>query len=182
MPKAVGLHDFTADDEGDLPFSVGEAIEVTDQTEPGEGWWTGRNSQGVVGIFPANHVELVDEGPVQATATHDFAAEDDGDLPLAAGDVFTVTSQVEPGEGWWTGENKGIVGIFPADHCELGMELLEPEPEPEPEHSKTPSPPLPGVVPQPEGDDDDGSDVSLDGEALDALLASSPLEQRTGQQ
>ena len=76
MPKAVGLHDFTADDEGDLPFSVGDEIEVTDQTEPGEGWWTGRNSQGVVGIFPANHVELVDEGPLQATATHDFAAED----------------------------------------------------------------------------------------------------------
>ena len=40
MPKAVGLHDFTADDEGDLPFSVGDEIEVTDQTEPGEGWWT----------------------------------------------------------------------------------------------------------------------------------------------
>ena len=64
MPKAVGLHDFTADDEGDLPFSAGDEIEVTDQTEPGEGWWTGRNSQGVVGIFPANHVELVDEGPL----------------------------------------------------------------------------------------------------------------------
>ena len=62
--EAVALFD-NADEaelqEGDLIFKAGDRILVTNQNKPGEGWWTG-NAHGLSGIFPANFVQLLEEG------------------------------------------------------------------------------------------------------------------------
>lgn len=49
-----------ADDASHLKFKKGETIEVL--KKDATGWWVGRNAAGVVGTFPANHVQ---EGAVR---------------------------------------------------------------------------------------------------------------------
>jgi hypothetical protein len=45
-----------AEDTDELPFKVGEQIEVLDASDAG--WWEGRScSSGKQGIFPVNYVE-----------------------------------------------------------------------------------------------------------------------------
>ena len=65
-----------------------------------------------------------------AQVVHNFAAQSDGDLALAVGDIVVVTKGKE-GEAWWKGHiqgNKKAKGVFPATF----VQVLEPEPEPEP--------------------------------------------------
>ena len=44
---------------GDLFFAAGEMIEVVEPNQPGQGWVTGRNARGEVGVLPRNYVELI---------------------------------------------------------------------------------------------------------------------------
>ena len=151
MPVFYGLAEFESEEDGDLPFKIGDAVEVTDFIEPGEGWWTG-TLDGVTGIFPANHLQL---GDVKAKAIAACEAEEEGDLALQLGEEFLVTDFEQPGEGWWTGEKNGVSGIFPANHCEVvgdgpkpaGAVTAEPaaeEPAPVPDAAP---PSVPGAAP-----------------------------------
>lgn len=151
MPVFYGLAEFESEEDGDLPFKIGDAVEVTDFIEPGEGWWTG-TLHGVTGIFPANHLQL---GDVKAKAIAACEAEEEGDLALQLGEEFLVTDFEQPGEGWWTGEKNGVSGIFPANHCEVvgdgpkpaGAVTAEPaaeEPAPVPDAAP---PSVPGAAP-----------------------------------
>lgn len=47
----VALYDFEAQADGDLSFHTGDRIEIIEQTESAEDWWTGRLN-GQQGIFP----------------------------------------------------------------------------------------------------------------------------------
>ena len=151
MPTFLGLAEFVSEEDGDLSFTVGDLVAVTDFNEPGEGWWTGTLS-GASGIFPANHLQL---GPVKAKAIAACEAEEEGDLQLTPGEEFTVTNFEEPGEGWWTGESKGTPGIFPANHCEVvgdgpGAAAAAPAAEPAAEEKPTVpegTPPTPEPAP-----------------------------------
>ena len=52
-------YDWPCENAGDLGLSKGALVEVTDQTAPGSGWWTGRlqaDPPGATGIFPSNYV------------------------------------------------------------------------------------------------------------------------------
>ena len=54
-----------------------------------------------------------------AVALHDFSGGVEGDLPFAEGDRILVTKHSEErSDGWWTGELRGITGIFPANYVE----------------------------------------------------------------
>ena len=54
--KSVATHTYDkADDATHLKFKKGEAIEIFKKDNTG--WWVGRNAAGVVGTFPANHVQ-----------------------------------------------------------------------------------------------------------------------------
>jgi len=52
----VALYDFSAQADGDLPFKVGDRIEIVERSESVEDWWTGRLN-GRTGVFPGNYVQ-----------------------------------------------------------------------------------------------------------------------------
>ncbi|KZV66858.1 hypothetical protein PENSPDRAFT_654567 [Peniophora sp. CONT] len=50
------LFDFVPENDDELPLEIGERIEVLEKDQfHNDGWWTGRNASGRVGIFPANY-------------------------------------------------------------------------------------------------------------------------------
>jgi len=68
LPRAIALYEFAGTEPGDLPFRKGDVIVVTKAAKTDE-WWTGKNSKsGATGIFPANHVELVNVEPLKAAS------------------------------------------------------------------------------------------------------------------
>ena len=76
--QAVALHDFEAEDEAEdrhLPFAAGDRIVVTSTEDPGEGWSSGELN-GKVGVFPSNHVQLLqtDSTPPPSAPPADSAA------------------------------------------------------------------------------------------------------------
>jgi len=56
--RAIALFDFNAVEPGDISFSKGEVITVTQKTGTTDTWWTGKVN-GRSGTFPANFVETV---------------------------------------------------------------------------------------------------------------------------
>ena len=139
--KAV--YDFAVQREGDLSFSEGDIIKVTNKE--GE-WWTGEHD-GRSGTFPCTYVTriLADPSPTQLHRHLDipddiltpgsqrkkrligrviagFTAERPGQLTVTPGDLILVKRQ-DP-KGWWEGEvqskgKKRKVGWFPANRIEL---------------------------------------------------------------
>jgi len=58
IARAVAIYDFNAVESGDLSFSKGDVIIITQKSDSSNDWWTGKN-RGRQGIFPANFVEVV---------------------------------------------------------------------------------------------------------------------------
>lgn len=54
--SAIVLYDYDAQDANELSLRENEIIDDIDEID--EGWWTGKNSRSVVGMFPANFVVL----------------------------------------------------------------------------------------------------------------------------
>ncbi|VDC01341.1 unnamed protein product [Peniophora sp. CBMAI 1063] len=58
------LFKFVPENEDELPLEIGERVEVLEKDQfHNDGWWTGRNASGRVGIFPANYAESVATPP-----------------------------------------------------------------------------------------------------------------------
>uniref|UniRef100_A0A8C8DPX1 Osteoclast-stimulating factor 1 n=1 Tax=Oryzias sinensis TaxID=183150 RepID=A0A8C8DPX1_9TELE len=55
-PMVRALYDFTAEEDDELGFCVGDVIEVMDRSDPS--WWRGR-LQGRTGLFPANYTVVL---------------------------------------------------------------------------------------------------------------------------
>ncbi|KAJ3966971.1 hypothetical protein EV361DRAFT_527412 [Lentinula raphanica] len=57
MPEYVyALHDFSPENDDEVPFKAGERIEVIEKDEAyGDGWWHGRNLAGKTGLFPQTY-------------------------------------------------------------------------------------------------------------------------------
>ncbi|WVO16121.1 hypothetical protein L204_103788 [Cryptococcus depauperatus] len=53
---ATAIFDYQAQAEGDLSFKAGDRIEIVEQTESADDWWTGK-LHGVTGIFPGNYTQ-----------------------------------------------------------------------------------------------------------------------------
>ncbi|KAL6076183.1 Src y 2 domains [Balamuthia mandrillaris] len=56
VPTAVALYDFEKETENELAFKTGDVIELVTYEE-GEEWWSGELN-GVLGVFPANYVQM----------------------------------------------------------------------------------------------------------------------------
>ena len=81
-----------------------------------------------------------------ARVTFDYEAENEDELNLTEGDMVKVLDQEE--EGWWKGELKGKIGVFPSNFVELvkGPPPGAADAQPEPEQPKEP-PKEPGIAP-----------------------------------
>ena len=174
---AKTLYDFAGQADGDLSFSAGDLLVITDSAKT---WWRGHRAASPTktsGIFPSNYVEtvaaeanhqevaitppppaataaaalrlepLVLEGsqtptfalpsvpaskagggskPVAAAAAahhakalYPFAAQTDGDLAFAEGDLLVITDATE---SWWRGYRAAsptkTSGVFPSNYVE----------------------------------------------------------------
>jgi len=56
---------------------------------------------------------------VRAIVRYPYTAMNDDELSLADGDIITVLDQNLVDAGWWKGELKGRVGVFPDNFVEL---------------------------------------------------------------
>jgi len=56
---------------------------------------------------------------MRAIVRYPYAAANDDELTLAEGDIITVLDRNIVDAGWWKGELKGRVGVFPDNFVEL---------------------------------------------------------------
>jgi len=114
---AKALYEYTAADNTEISFQVDDIVTVLRVDE--SGWWEGE-IQGKRGLFPGNHVELIESsktGTRKCRAAYDFKAEEVGELSIIEGEIITV---LEETEGWYMGMNaRGQKGLFPANFVEL---------------------------------------------------------------
>ncbi|NXW36537.1 ITSN2 protein, partial [Phaetusa simplex] len=128
----VALYSYSSSEPGDLTFTEGEEILVTQKE--GE-WWTG-SIDGRTGIFPSNYVRPKDQDassnagktgtinkkPEIAQVTTAYAASGSEQLSLAPGQLILILKK--NASGWWQGElqargKKRQKGWFPASHVKL---------------------------------------------------------------
>ncbi|XP_016064438.1 PREDICTED: intersectin-2 isoform X1 [Miniopterus natalensis] len=128
----IALYSYASVEPGDLTFSEGEEILVTQKD--GE-WWTGSIGDRT-GIFPSNYVKPKDhesfgsaiksgtsnKKPEIAQVTSAYAASGSEQLSLAPGQLILILKKNT--SGWWQGElqargKKRQKGWFPASHVKL---------------------------------------------------------------
>lgn len=78
----------------------------------------------------------------RARATFSYVAENDDELTLNVGDVVTVLQKKLEDAGWWRGELKGKIGVFPDNF----VELLPPDNKPVNKETECEKPELSGPV------------------------------------
>ena len=54
----TALYEYVPQASGDLGIKPGDVIEIVQRTSDVNGWWTGRLTNGQVGVFPGNYVQL----------------------------------------------------------------------------------------------------------------------------
>ncbi|XP_053975351.1 SH3 domain-containing kinase-binding protein 1-like [Hylaeus volcanicus] len=112
--------------EDELTLIPQDSIEFLGEVE--DGWWRGR-LKGRVGVFPSNFVsppvyEESDKHKDQdkketCKVLYSYEAANEDELTLSEGDIITLLSRDVPDEGWWLGELKGQVGLFPDNFVEI---------------------------------------------------------------
>ncbi|XP_072112154.1 SH3 domain-containing protein 19 isoform X1 [Mobula birostris] len=135
-PRALVLHDFTADQNDELNLKAGDTVYLLKKLD--KDWYSGK-CKGHTGIFPANFVKvLVDlavgdsketsvkkdlsksvpptKGP-RCVARFDFEGDQPDELTFFEGDVIALKEYVS--EEWAQGELKGQTGIFPLNFVDL---------------------------------------------------------------
>ncbi|XP_050450133.1 SH3 domain-containing kinase-binding protein 1-like isoform X3 [Cataglyphis hispanica] len=123
--------------EDELALVPQDSIEFLGEVE--EGWWRGR-LKGRVGVFPSNFVSPPAPEEQERHKERDkkeicrvlfpYEAANEDELTLVEGDIITLLSKDAPDKGWWKGELRGQVGLFPDNFVEIiGMknESLEPQ-------------------------------------------------------
>uniref|UniRef100_A0A670ID68 Intersectin 2 n=1 Tax=Podarcis muralis TaxID=64176 RepID=A0A670ID68_PODMU len=132
FPEYIALYSYTSSEPGDLTFTEGEEILVTQKD--GE-WWTGSIGD-KTGIFPSNYVRPKDyensaaasktgtlnKKPEIAQVTTAYTASGTEQLSLAPGQLILILKKNS--SGWWQGElqargKKRQKGWFPATHVKL---------------------------------------------------------------
>uniref|UniRef100_A0A8C0LLQ0 Intersectin 2 n=1 Tax=Canis lupus dingo TaxID=286419 RepID=A0A8C0LLQ0_CANLU len=128
----IALYSYSSVEPGDLTFTEGEEILVTQKD--GE-WWTGSIGDRT-GIFPSNYVKPKDQEnfgsasksgtsnkkPEIAQVTSAYVASGSEQLSLAPGQLILILKKNS--SGWWQGElqargKKRQKGWFPASHVKL---------------------------------------------------------------
>ncbi|KAJ3874772.1 hypothetical protein F5051DRAFT_415971 [Lentinula edodes] len=92
MPDYVyALHDFSPENDDEVPFRAGERIEVIEKDEAyGDGWWQGRNLAGKTGLFPQSYT-------APAPTANGFTTGDDAnDVPSNNTPLHPLDEESEP--------------------------------------------------------------------------------------
>lgn len=66
---------------------------------------------------PENGGDALVESSLSAVALYDYEAAADDELTFDPGEVITNVEMID--EGWWRGECRGKIGLFPANYVEL---------------------------------------------------------------
>ncbi|XP_029451899.1 intersectin-2 isoform X2 [Rhinatrema bivittatum] len=128
----VAIYSYTSSETGDLTFTAGEVILVTQKNAE---WWAG-SIDGRQGIFPSNYVKPKDpqssgnagksgtlnKKPEIAQVTSAYTATGGEQLSLAPGQLILILKKNPT--GWWEGElqargKKRQKGWFPATHVKV---------------------------------------------------------------
>uniref|UniRef100_A0A6Q2X5N2 Intersectin 2b n=1 Tax=Esox lucius TaxID=8010 RepID=A0A6Q2X5N2_ESOLU len=138
-PQYVALYTYESPEPGDLTFTEGDVILVTQRE--GE-WWRGGIGDRT-GVFPSNYVKPkeADSGqpvkkPEIAQVSTAYTATGTEQLSLAPGQLILILSKNPT--GWWLGElqargKKRQKGWFPASHVKmLGSNSGKSTPAPQP--------------------------------------------------
>eukprot|EP00056_Hartaetosiga_gracilis_P020863 m.21650 g.21650 ORF g.21650 m.21650 type:complete len:347 (+) comp8745_c0_seq3:152-1192(+) len=133
------LYKFESDHPDDLSFEANEILQVIDEGDGPNSWFTGRSQDGRKGVFPGTYVRKivlrsapsvsvdVEGGTVKTVkkelqpheyecyqALYDFEGETDEDLSFKANDIIRVTDTGDGPKSWWKGQNQdGNEGVFP---------------------------------------------------------------------
>ncbi|XP_022084536.1 protein app1-like [Acanthaster planci] len=131
-PSAVAVYCFDGTASDELTFKEGDSIVLLDRV--GDQWYRGQ-CKGRTGIFPANHVKIIEDLPVKSVtssssnvsgprckAKFDYDSTNPNDLTFKEGDLIQLMEDV--GSQWLKGQLRGKTGIFP----ESFVEVLEPLP------------------------------------------------------
>ncbi|KAJ3862371.1 hypothetical protein EV359DRAFT_45309 [Lentinula novae-zelandiae] len=92
MPEYVyALHDFSPENDDEVPFRAGERIEIIEKDEAyGDGWWQGRNLAGKTGLFPQSYT-------APAPTANGFTTGDDtNDVPSNNTPLHPLDEESEP--------------------------------------------------------------------------------------
>ncbi|XP_043479602.1 SH3 domain-containing kinase-binding protein 1-like [Leptopilina heterotoma] len=110
----------------ELKLVPNENVEFLGEVE--EGWWRGRLNRRV-GVFPSNFVSPPSHE--ETTKNKDKEVEElcrvlfpyettnEDELTLAEGDIIKVLSKDAPDKGWWQGQLRGRIGLFPDNFVEV---------------------------------------------------------------
>lgn len=63
-----------------------------------------------------------------AKADFDYDAQNEDELSFSAGDIIKIITKDYVDEGWWKGEFKGKVGVFPDNFCTV-ISVIPAQPE-----------------------------------------------------
>uniref|UniRef100_UPI003590174C intersectin-1-like n=1 Tax=Myxine glutinosa TaxID=7769 RepID=UPI003590174C len=122
--KCVALYTYSSNEGGDLSFHEGDVITVNKK----EGdWWSG-SLGGREGIFPANHVRMLQTtetdnpswalgkktGLGRVVGLYNYTAHNRDEISFSVGQVITVTKKQH--SDWWEGELGGVTGLFPSNY------------------------------------------------------------------
>ncbi|XP_066526620.1 intersectin-2b [Hoplias malabaricus] len=129
LEEYVALYTYESPEPGDLTFSQGDTILVTQKE--GE-WWRGSIGNRS-GLFPANYVKskeaetglkpgLPGKKPEIAQVTNPYTSSEAEQLNLAPGQLILILNKNT--SGWWLGElqargKKRQKGWFPASHVKM---------------------------------------------------------------
>jgi len=117
----------------ELKLEVDDVIEILSEVE--DGWWKGKLAD-KVGVFPSNFVEEIVDTQTAGTrkprissreetmkemcrVLFPYEAANEDELTLKEGDLVTLLSREVPDQGWWRGELRGKVGVFPDNFVEV---------------------------------------------------------------
>lgn len=120
--------------EDELTLTAQDSIEFLGEVE--EGWWRGR-LRGRVGVFPSNFVSAPAPEEQERNKERDkkemcrvlfpYEAANEDELTLVEGDIVALLSKDAPDKGWWKGELRGHVGLFPDNFVEILGAKNEPQ-------------------------------------------------------
>ncbi|KAJ3073520.1 F-BAR and double SH3 domains protein 1 [Podochytrium sp. JEL0797] len=112
--RVQALYDYVATCAGELSFSAGEIVVVTNRNTGSSAWWEGEGKKGK-GQFPVNYVKALEEGKTfKVKALYDYTGADSGELSFHVNDEIEV---LEAGDAdWWMGRLGGKEGLVPASY------------------------------------------------------------------